>query len=304
MKNEISGFAKAVYQWNQLEFFGDLQLRNIGYDSQIVTAGDDEGLEVNKKWSFFNPKAGISYKIPSGKIFFSYALAHREPTRDDLQADPDTRQEQLHDFELGLEKQIGTQASVTANAYYMNYKDQLVLSGVINNIGEFIRENADESYRMGIELGALWRITDQLEANANLTLSRNKIKSLNSQDEDGTPLVLKDTDISFSPAILSNLRIQYQATPRFSVGLSSQYVGEQYLNNTASEVFKLDAYFTSDFNAQYTLPLRKTELQLKFLLNNIFDHKYINNGYVYDTDPYYFPQAGINFMLGMSVTFR
>lgn len=304
VKNEISGFAKAVYQWNRLEFFGDLQLRNIGYDSHIVTAGDDEGLEVNKKWSFFNPKAGISYKIPSGKIFFSYALAHREPTRDDLQADPDTRQEQLHDFELGLEKQIGTRASVTANAYYMNYKDQLVLSGVINNIGEFIRENADESYRMGIELGALWRITDQLEANANLTLSRNKIKSLNSQDEDGTPLVLKDTDISFSPAILSNVRIQYQATPRFSVGLSSQYVGEQYLNNTASEAFKLDAYFTSDFNAQYTLPLKKTELQLKFLLNNIFDHKYINNGYVYDTDPYYFPQAGINFMLGMSVTFR
>lgn len=304
VKNEISGFAKAVYQWNRLEFFGDLQLRNIGYDSNIVTAGDDEGLEVNKKWSFFNPKAGISYKIPSGKIFFSYALAHREPTRDDLQADPDTRQEQLHDFELGLEKQIGTRASVTANAYYMNYKDQLVLSGVINNIGEFIRENADESYRMGIELGALWRITDQLEANANLTLSRNKIKSLNSQDEDGTPLVLKDTDISFSPAILSNLRIQYQATPRFSVGLSSQYVGEQYLNNTAAEALKLDAYFTSDFNAQYTLPLRKTELQLKFLLNNIFDQKYINNGYVYGTDPYYFPQAGINFMLGMSVTFR
>lgn len=304
VKNEISGFAKAVYQWNHLEFFGDLQLRNIGYDSHIVTAGDDEGLDVNKKWNFFNPKAGISYKIRSGKIFFSYALAHREPTRDDLQADPDTRQEQLHDFELGLEKQIGTRASVTANAYYMNYKDQLVLSGVINNIGEFIRENADESYRMGIELGALWKVTDQLEANANLTLSRNKIKSLNSQDEDGTPLVLKDTDISFSPAILSNLRIQYQATPRFSVGLSSQYVGEQYLNNTASEVFKLDAYFTSDFNAQYTLPLRKTELQLKFLLNNIFDHKYINNGYVYGTDPYYFPQAGINFMLGMSVTFR
>ncbi len=304
VKNEISGFAKAVYQWNRLEFFGDLQLRNIGYDSHIVTAGDDEGLEVNKKWSFFNPKAGISYKIPSGKIFFSYALAHREPTRDDLQADPDTRQEQLHDFELGLEKQIGTRTSVTANAYYMNYKDQLVLSGVINNIGEFIRENADESYRMGIELGALWRITDQLEANANLTLSRNKIKSLNSQDEDGTPLVLKDTDISFSPAILSNLRIQYQATPRFSVGLSSQYVGEQYLSNTATEALKLDAYFTSDFNAQYTLPLRKTELQLKFLLNNIFDQKYINNGYVYGTDPYYFPQAGINFMLGMSVTFR
>lgn len=304
VKNEISGFAKAVYQWNRLEFFGDLQLRNIGYDSHIVTAGDDEGLDVNKKWNFFNPKAGISYRIPSGKVFFSYALAHREPTRDDLQADPNTRQEQLHDFELGLEKQIGTRASVTANAYYMNYKDQLVLSGVINNIGEFIRENADESYRMGIELGALWKITDQLEANANLTLSRNKIKSLNSQDEDGTPLVLKDTDISFSPSILSNLRIQYQATPRFSVGLSSQYVGEQYLNNTASEAFKLDAYFTSDFNAQYTLPLRKTELQLKFLLNNIFDHKYINNGYVYDTDPYYFPQAGINFMLGMSVTFR
>ncbi|MBF6610648.1 MAG: TonB-dependent receptor [Chryseobacterium sp.] len=304
VKNEISGFAKAVYQWNQLEFFGDLQLRNIGYDSHIVTAGDDEGLDVNKKWNFFNPKAGISYRIPSGKIFFSYALAHREPTRDDLQADPDTRQEQLHDFELGLEKQIGTRASVTANAYYMNYKDQLVLSGVINNIGEFIRENADESYRMGIELGALWKVTDQLEANANLTLSRNKIKSLNSQDENGTPLVLKDTDISFSPAILSNLRIQYQATPRFSVGLSSQYVGEQYLNNTASKTLKLDAYFTSDFNAQYTLPLRKTELQLKFLLNNIFDQKYINNGYVYGTDPYYFPQAGINFMLGMSVTFR
>ncbi|MPT30404.1 MAG: TonB-dependent receptor, partial [Chryseobacterium sp.] len=132
VKNEVSGFAKAIYKLNQFEFFGDLQLRNIDYDTKVIQQGDDEGVDLHKKWTFFNPKAGVNFNIENGKVFVSYANAHREPNRDDLFANPETKAETLHDFEAGWEQQIG-KVALTANAYYMYYKNQLVLNGQVNN---------------------------------------------------------------------------------------------------------------------------------------------------------------------------
>ena len=302
VKNEISGFAKAVYKINRFEIFGDLQLRNIDYDTKVLLSGDGEGADLNKKWTFFNPKAGISYQINSGKVFLSYANAHREPNRDDLFANPETEAETLHDFEAGFEKTFGN-LQFSANAYYMFYKNQLVLNGQINNVGEFIRTNSGKSYRAGIELGALAKLSDQWNVSGNLTLSDNKnidFKNEISADVEN----LGDTPISFSPNTIVNFLVNFAPTKNFSLGLQNHYVGSQFLDNTNDSDLKLDSYFLTDFNAKYSLNLKRTDLDFKFLLNNIFNKKYVNNGYVYDGSPYYFSQAGINFMFGISAVFK
>lgn len=301
LKSEIAGFAKAIFTLNRFEFFGDLQLRKINYDTEILQQGDDEGADLNKKWTFFNPKAGINYKIPSGKVFLSAAVAHREPNRDDLFANPETEAEKLYDFEAGIEKTFGN-ISFTGNLYYMNYVNQLVLNGQINNIGEFIRVNSGESYRMGIELGAAAKLSNQWNASGNLTLSKNENRDFKNETSSGIER-LGNTPISFSPDVIANVLVNYNPTEKFSLGIQNQYVGNQFLDNTNNESLKLADYFLTDFNAKYTLNLKRTEVDFKLLLNNIFNKKYVNNGYVYN-GPVYFSQAGINFMFGMSLKFQ
>lgn len=301
LKSEIAGFAKAIFTLNRFEFFGDLQLRKINYDTEILQQGDDEGANLNKKWTFFNPKAGINYKISSGKVFLSAAVAHREPNRDDLFANPETEAEKLYDFEAGIEKTFGT-ISFTGNLYYMNYVNQLVLNGQINNIGEFIRVNSGESYRMGIELGAAAKISDHWNASANLTLSKNENRDFKNETSAGIEMP-GNTPISFSPDVIANVLLSFNPSKKFSLGIQNQYVGSQFLDNTNNESLKLADYFLTDFNAKYTLNLKRTEVDFRLLLNNIFNKKYVNNGYVYD-GPVYFSQAGINFMFGMSLKFQ
>ena len=298
LKNELAGFAKFIVVKNRFEFFGDLQLRNISYDTKIVQQGDDEGANLDKKWTFFNPKAGINYKIPEGKIFISAAIAHREPNRDDLFANPETEAEKLYDFEAGIEKKAG-KVSFTGNLYYMNYLNQLVLNGQINNVGEFIRVNSGESYRMGLELGALAQLSEKVNLSGNLTLSKNENKNFKNETPEGIE-ILGDTPISFSPNLIGNLLLNYNPNKKLSLGIQNQYVGKQFLDNTNNENLQLKDYFLTDFNAKYTLNLKKTEIDFKFLLNNIFNKKYVNNGYVYE-GPVYFSQAGTNFMFGMSI---
>ncbi len=178
VKNEVSGFAKALYRIDNLEFFGDLQLRSINYNTKIIMDGDDDGADLDKNWLFFNPKAGVNYKITDGKIFLSYAHAHREPSRADIMANNDVKPEKLHDFEAGFEKQFGF-LSLTANIYYMYYVNQLVLNGQLNSVGAFIRTNSGKSYRRGVEVGALAKISKQWEVSGNVTLSQNRNQDFN-----------------------------------------------------------------------------------------------------------------------------
>lgn len=299
VKNEVSGFAKAIYKLNQFEFFGDLQLRNIDYNTKIITQGDGEGADLDKKWTFFNPKAGVNFNIDNGKIFVSYANAHREPNRDDLFANPETKAETLHDFEAGWEQQFG-KVALTANAYYMYYRNQLVLNGQINNVGEFIRTNSGKSYRLGLELGILAKITQDLQVSANATFSNNKNKDFYSETEEGVQN-FGNTDISFSPNIIANGSVAYSPFKNFNLGITAQYVGKQYLDNSGDKVNQLDSYFVPDFNMSYKLPFQKQDVILRFLLNNFTDTKYVNNGF---SGPYYFSQAGINFLFGVSLKFK
>ena len=297
LKNEISGFVKAIYKINQFEIFGDLQLRNIDYKTYVIDANAEEGMDLKEKWTFFNPKFGLNYQIENGKIFFSYAHAHREPNRDDLFANPNTKPEKLHDFELGLEKTFGDVA-FTANAYYMNYVNQLVLSGELNMVGEFIKINSGKSYRLGIELGALAKISEKLNISGNLTLSQNKNVDFKIEDNSSVNN-LGNTSISFSPNVIANGIIQYKPIKNLQLNINNQYIGKQYLDNTETKELQLKDYFLTDFNAQYEFKIAKQEISLQFLLNNIFNKKYVNNGFVY-YGPYYYAQAGRNFMLGLN----
>ena len=297
LKNEISGFAKAIYKINQFEIFGDLQLRNIDYKTYVIDANAEEGMDLKEKWTFFNPKFGVNYQIENGKIFLSYAHAHREPNRDDLFANPNTKPEKLHDFELGLEKTFGDVA-FTANAYYMNYVNQLVLSGELNRVGEFIKINSGKSYRLGIELGALAKISEKLNISGNLTLSQNKNVDFKIEDNSSVNN-LGNTSISFSPNVIANGIIQYKPIKNLQLNINNQYIGKQYLDNTETKELQLKDYFLTDFNAQYEFKIAKQEISLQFLLNNIFNKKYVNNGFVY-YGPYYYAQAGRNFMLGLN----
>lgn len=298
VKNEVSGFAKALVRVNDFEFFGDLQLRNVDYDTKIITAGDDEGANLNKNWLFFNPKVGANYKIENGKIFVSYAHAHREPNRDDLLANNDVKAEKLHDFEAGFERQFGI-VSFTANLYYMYYVNQLVLNGELNNVGAFIRTNSGKSYRSGIELGALAKLSKQWEVTGNVSFSNNR--NLDFRIENDTEVKnLGNTQISFSPDIITNLGLKFRPNKNFQFALMNQYVGKQYLDNSEDKNLQLKDYLLTDFNAQYQFTIARNEVALKLLVNNIFNKKYVNNGAVWDGNPYYFSQAGTNFMLGVS----
>lgn len=302
VKNEIAGFAKAVLKMGAVEFFGDLQLRNIGYNTKILLEGAGEGGNLDKNWLFFNPKAGVSFLLPGGKVFVSYAHAHREPNRDDLLANPDTEAEKLHDFEAGIEKSFGS-VQMSANAYYMNYVNQLVLTGEINNVGAFIRANSGKSYRAGIELAALARISEMLELSANATFSKNENKNFKLETAEGIR-DLGTTPISFSPNTLANVLVNFKPFDNFSLGVQNQYVGSQFLDNTNNESLKLDHYFLTDINAKYSLLLKRLDVDLKLLVNNIFNKKYLSNGYVYDNVPYVYSQAGTNFLFGITLKFH
>ncbi|WP_284463333.1 TonB-dependent receptor [Chryseobacterium sp.] len=299
VKNEVSGFAKALFRMENFEFFGDLQLRSINYNTKILMAGDGEGADLDKNWLFFNPKAGVNYKINGGKIFLSYAHAHREPNRDDIMANNDVKPEKLHDFEAGLEKQFGF-LSLTANVYYMYYVNQLVLNGQLNNVGAFIRTNSGKSYRRGVEIGALAKLSKQWEVSGNLTLSQNRNQDFNIE-VGAAPVSLGNTQISFSPNMIANLGVKFNPTQNFQFALMNQYVGKQYIDNTEDKNLELKDYFLTDFNAQYQFKIGNNDIALKLLVNNLFNKKYVNNGSINDEgNPLYFAQAGTNFMFGIS----
>lgn len=299
VKNEVSGFAKALYRMDNFEFFGDLQLRSINYNTKVIMAGDDDGADLDKNWLFFNPKAGVNYKIEGGKIFLSYAHAHREPNRADIMANNDVKPEKLHDFEAGLEKQFGF-LSLTANVYYMYYVNQLVLNGQLNSVGAFIRSNSGKSYRRGVEIGALAKLSKQWEVSGNFTLSQNRNQDFNIE-VGKQPISLGNTQISFSPNMIANLGVRFNPNKNFQFALMNQYVGKQYLDNTEDKNLELKDYLLTDFNAQYQFKIGNNDIALKLLVNNLFNKKYVNNGSVgEDGNPLYFAQAGTNFMFGIS----
>ncbi|MDN3595602.1 TonB-dependent receptor [Zunongwangia endophytica] len=309
VKTDFNIYGKTTVSITEkLAMYGDLQLRTISYEA----TGPTEELEVfnvNDSFSFFNPKFGFTYQFNKAhQLYGSFARAHREPVRRDYEAaisnnKPNPTEEKLNDYELGW-RFNDSKTQINANLYFMDYKDQLVLTGQIDNEGAALRENSDESYRLGLEIDATFRITDYLSIRPNIALSRNKnIDFLTIVDDE--QVNIGDTDISFSPSIVGGNMIQVNPLKNLRINWLTKYVGEQYMSNIEAESSELDDYLVNDLNIQYTwdnAPLFK-EVLFTGLVNNIFDEKYISNGYYDDGYVAYYPQATINFLAGVTLKF-
>lgn len=318
LKNDLSIFTKATYKLNnKLSLFADLQVRNVTYKT-VGTTSDLVNFEVDKDFTFFNPKAGLTYNLnPNNSFYFSYARANREPNRTDFESNSTIEPEQLNDFELGWRHKDGN-FSFNANAYYMLYNEQLVLSGDLDDVGNPIRTNSGKSYRLGLELEAIIPITKRLTLQPNVTLSSNKNKET-IISFDGELRNLGKTDISFSPEIVAANAIVFEPIDDLQMALLSKYVGDQFMGNTEAELSKLDSYFINDFNISYTLKMKSIFDEIVFtgLVNNIFNLEYESNGYYYTYDDTwtnpgstltqqgagFYPQATTNFLLGATLKF-
>ena len=316
-KREFTVFSKVTYKINdQWQAYGDLQGRFINYQTEGITS-DIAAIDVDESYSFFNPKAGLSYQLNMANQFYmSYGRAHREPTRNDFEEGINTP-EILDDFELGW-RFSSEKASVSTNLFYMDYKDQLVLSGELNDVGAPLRTTSGESYRVGIEVEADIRLTNQLRWMPNFAYSQNKNRNFVTSI-DGELVNLGTTNISFSPNVVANSMLIYQPFEGFQVGWLSKFVGEQYMGNIDSEASKLDSFFINDLNLVYefkNVPMFSSIL-LNGMVNNIFDVKYVSNGYFFTFDDDwtnpgsittvegagYYPQAGIHFLAGVTLKF-
>ena len=316
-KNEFTVFAKATYKFKEKwSIYGDLQGRFLTYKTSGLTS-DRVPLEVNEKYNFFNPKTGLTYELSNkNQLYVSYGKAHREPRRADFE-NGITKPEKLDDYELGWRFKA-QKNTINTNIYFMNYKDQLVLTGAIDDTGAPLRATSGKSYRLGLEIDATFLIGDNFRILPNLALSSNKNLDFVSPI-DGELVNLGTTNLSFSPNIVAGNKFEYEPITNLLLGLYTKYVGQQYMGNVDSDVSKLDAYFVNDFNVSYTIdniPFLR-EIVVTGLVNNIFNIKYVSNGYYYTyddtwTDPTttttiegtgYYPQATINFLVGAAVKF-
>ena len=314
VKKDFSNYVKTTYQLNsKLSLYGDIQFRNVNYKTSGSTS-DITNFSINKKYNFFNPKGGLNYLFNKyNNLYFSFARSNREPTRSDYESNPNIRSEQLNDFELGwsLTKK---KFNVTTNFYMMQYKDQLVLTGSIDDVGTPVRENSGESYRMGLEVETVFNLSDKISILANSAFSDNKNKNFVTSIN-GELVNLGKTNISFSPEIVSSVNLLYSPKENMEFSILNKYVGEQYMSNTDSVFSKLDAYSVLDFNFNYNFKntFFFSEIVLSAIVSNLFGTEYVSNGYYYtydDTwsDPNsvttiegtgYYPQATRNYLLGL-----
>lgn len=270
-KTDFNIYGKANFAITEkLAGYADLQLRTVTYQTDGIV--DDGSQFLNDDhFSFFNPKAGLTYEIrQDSQLYASYARAHREPSRNDYE-NGDPEPEELNDFELGW-RWKNENFQLNSNLYFMDYQNQLVLTGGIDDEGAFIRQNSGNSYRLGLEVDAMFRLSEKFSIRPNIALSRNKNVDFVSTFN-GELVNYGDTNISFSPEIVAGNMLEYRPVQNLELKLLSKYVGEQFMSNTEAEASKLDAYFTSDFNVQYTLqkPWIFREVVLTGLVNNIFN---------------------------------
>ena len=313
IKTDFNSYVKANYQLDsKWSIFGDVQYRRVDYEAN----GEDTGL-VDDTFNFFNPKAGVTFDLNRNNNFYlSYARANREPNRNDYESGS-PRPEKLNDFEMGW-RYVSPDFQLNANVYYMRYKDQLVLTGELNDVGAPLRANVGDSYRLGLELDANLRFAQKFLWRPNLALSDNRNLDFYFQ-RDGVLQDLGNTHIAYSPQLIAGNILTYQPHENFQVSLLSKFVGKQYMGNIDSEGSTLDSYTQTDFNVQYVIETNAfvKSIVLSGLVNNIFDADIVSNGYFYTYDDDfsnpgtvttiegagYYPQAGINFLLGATFNF-
>ncbi|MFD2908915.1 TonB-dependent receptor [Flavobacterium ardleyense] len=310
-KDDMNAYIKLSQNLtSKLNLYVDLQYRMTFYKATSVKFAD-----VNDTFKFFNPKVGLNYQLDDQNSLYGYAgIANKEPRRDDYESEAN-KPERLYDYELGW-KYNGEKAKISANMFYMNYEDQLVLTGALNDVGSQIFTNSGKSYRLGLEVESVIAITDKIILSPNVTLSENKNQDFYFEI-DGVLRDLGNTDIAFSPSIILGNRLTFLPIENFEFSILSKYVGEQFMGNIDAKSSKLDDYFVNDLNISYDWKINKGIKSIVFsgLVNNVCDLEYESNGffYTYDDDSSgniityggtgYYPQAGINFLLGVTLKF-
>ncbi len=319
-KHDLSSFIKTTFKiTNGLNAYVDLQGRFVSYTTNGLTS-DREELNVNKEFNFLNPKLGLSYNLNDNTNFYaSYARANREPNRNDFE-NGNSQHETLDDFELGWRFK-SPHVNVNTNLYYMDYKNQLVLTGAIDDVGEPLRETSGNSYRLGLEIDADITFTKHLSLKPNIAISQNRNRDFNSFFN-GDIQNLGETPISFSPDVVIGNALTLKPIENMEMSLLSKYVGQQYMGNLGGEISNLeviDSYFTSDFNIVYEIETNTIfkSIIVSGLVNNLFNKEYADRGYYYFyddnwTDPEnvtaidgagFYPQATRNFLLGVTLKF-
>lgn len=322
LKKDFNIFVKGNYRlFQHLNLYADLQYRYVYHNIQGILDNLNP-IDQLHRFNFFNPKAGIYYDISNKQsIYFSFGIANREPNRNNYEvADIDHMpfSEKLYDYELGYNLKL-SHFNAGINLYYMNYINQLVLTGEINNVGEAVMTNVDHSYRVGLEITGHAILFKWLNWDLSATLSRNKIRSfteyVDTYDSNYTftgqvSRNLGETNLSFSPSILLTSIFTFHPTENMDLSLTSKYVGDQNIDNTSSADRMLHAYFVNGITAGYKIKTKLfEEIGFRFTINNIFSNKYESNAwiyrYYYQGKPYedngYFPQALINFLCGISI---
>ncbi len=321
VKKDFALYAKAIYElYEELYLYGDLQYRNIDYSIEGI---DDDLRDITQQhyYNFFNPKAGLMWSLnPKNSFYASVAVAHREPARDNfVDANPEKpspKPERLIDFELGY-RFSAAEIGVTSNIYFMKYKDQLALTGAINDVGAAIMENVPESYRAGLEVAMQCKPFDQLDWKLGFTLSQSKIKKfteyVDNWDTWGQEeFEHRNTDLAFSPSVIAANEFIYSFGLGLKLALSTKFVGKQYIDNTQNDDRSLKPYSTTDFRVLYALKIKAIKnFEILASVNNIFNKKYESNAWVYryyendeaKVQDGYFPQAGTNFTVGVNVKF-
>lgn len=314
-KKDLSGYVKWTQQINNnLQTFVDLQVRSVDYN--INGFRNNPSLWVKNNFTFFNPKTGITYTKNKMQAWISYGRSAKEPNRDDFEAGIITtaKAEILNDFEAGIEKK-SLSGSWGINIYYMLYKDQLVLTGKINDVGAYTRTNIPNSYRAGIELTGNKIFNKWISINGNITFSENKIKKyteyIDDYDNGGQQTnFFNKTDISFSPSIVGAASVNLTAFKNAEINLISKYVGSQYLDNTSNRSRRLGDYYIQDIRMSYLFENKMIRsVRLFGQCNNVFSKKYEPNGYTFSyiyggslsTENYYYPMATLNFMVGLNI---
>ncbi len=304
---------------DKLSAYVDLQFRAIDY----TTTGVDNDLvsyDVDETFGFFNPKVGLTYRVAKNQLLYSsLGVANKEPSRSDFIDAFENEQpthETLYDLELGYKKLAGD-FLLNANLYYMSYDNQLVPTGELNDVGATIRRNVDDSFRAGIEINGSYQINDMFIFGANATLSQNKINFFNEVIYDytnGFEVItngFENTDIAFSPNVIAGAQLIARPIENFEIGLYPKYVGRQFLDNTSNEDRALDSYLVTDLLGQYIIPSKRfKEISVNLKVNNLFNTLYSANGYTYSfvfgdliTENFLYPQAGTNFLAGLTIRF-
>jgi iron complex outermembrane receptor protein len=321
-KTDFSVFTKATFNITEkLAGYLDLQGRFVAYQTKGIT-NDIVPINVDANFNFFNPKFGFTYKVDNdNSLYTSFAVANREPNRNDFENGVSTP-ETLNDLEFGWRLK-NENIKLNTNIYYMDYKNQLVLTGALDDVGQQIRANSESSYRLGLEIDADIRLSEQFSIRPNAAFSTNKNRDFSIlRDGNKTPQSLGDTDISFSPDVIIGNMFTYMPLENLQFTFLTKYVGDQLMSNLSSVVSNNDvlkSYFTSDINIVYELKTTKVFKSVVFsaLANNIFNAEYVDRGYYYtydDTwsDPNttttldgagYFPQATRNFLVGVTLRF-